>query len=177
VCQYGSEVASGNTISRNVSVCDSTILGYISSAAAWIKVNTQSAVPLYTSNDGAQTDKKLHPNLAAILSERRKWAQKREQRQPLTGLMIEHMAHMVASLGAIPHSGVGMNMWSALYDWIYLGIFCSLRLGEFGQSALPAGHNAGAFDPLPTGNPNIPLVWQGTPTSFVLDDSNSLQVT
>jgi hypothetical protein len=133
-------------------------------------VLTQSVVPLYTDNDGAQTDRKLHPYLAAILSERRKWAKKREQRQPLTGLMIEHMAHMVASTRGSQHASVGMDMWSALYDWICLGIFCGLRLGEFGQSALPAGHHAGAFDPLPTGNPNIPLVWQGTPKSFVLDD-------
>jgi hypothetical protein len=170
VCQYGSEVAGGNTISGNASVCDSTILGYISSAVAWIKVTTQSVVPLYTNNDGAQTDKKLHPYLAAILSERRKWAQKREQRQPLTGLMIEHMAHMVTLSSVNSHSGVGLDMRSALYDWICLGIFCGLRLGEFGQSALPAGNHAGAFDPLPTGNSNIPLAWQGTPKSFVLDD-------
>jgi hypothetical protein len=61
-------------------------------------------------------------------------------------------------------------MLSALYDWICLGIFSGLRLGEFGQSSLPAGSAAGAFDPLPSGNPNIPLIWQGTPKAFVLDD-------
>jgi hypothetical protein len=125
---------------------------------------------MYTNDDGSKPDSRLHPYLGSILSERRKWAQKREQRQPLTGLMIEHMAYRVAALTSPADPTVGMDITSAIYDWVCLGIFAGLRLGEFGQSALPAGSSAAAFDPLPTANPNIPLAWQGTPKAFVLDD-------
>jgi hypothetical protein len=65
---------------------------------------------------------------------------------------------------------VGLDRISALYDWICLGIFAGLRLGEFGQSVLPTGSKADAYDPLPSDNPNIPQRWQGTPKAFVLDD-------
>jgi hypothetical protein len=69
----------------------------------------------------AQSDKKLHPFI--YLGERRKWSQKHELRQTLTGLMIEQMAHMVAEATKTITIVIGLDRLLEMYDWIFLGIF------------------------------------------------------
>jgi hypothetical protein len=86
---------------------------------AWVKVSTGTNVTLYTDAEGAQSDKKLHPYIASILGERRQWSQKHELRQPLTGPIIEQMAHMVAETTKTITTVVGLDRLSTLYDWIY----------------------------------------------------------
>jgi hypothetical protein len=168
VCQYAAEVAKGNNLTISESLADDTIMGYVNAAVAWIRCNTYKEVPLYTNEGGSRQDRRLHPLLAALLADRRKWTRKKDLRLPLTGPILQTMETIVAEEHS-SRSPRRTDRTAALYDWIILGIFTGFRLCEFGQSVLPARSNARAFDPLPD-NEHIPPEWRGKPKAFVRDD-------
>jgi hypothetical protein len=153
-------VAEGDNLVHKTTLTDTTILLYVSAAAAYLEYAYGIDAGLHSTVHGTTTQK-LHPYIAEMLAGRRAWAKPTKgKKEPVTSEMLE-VLHTQAE-----GSPTADCLLPALAEWIFLAFFTGSRLGEYGESK----HKSGSKWSTIPAEDGVPPEWRGQPIAFVAED-------
>lgn len=125
-------VTDGDNSRRGTTLSDDTLMQYLSAATQWLKVKYSISAPIYDHSQSVAKPR-LIPFLAAIISQRRRWREPQQKKEPYTGAMFdvlyseigrEHKRDRIAYL----------DTQAVVFDWARVGVFTGSRLSEYAQS-------------------------------------------
>jgi hypothetical protein len=130
---YLSWVADINTLSGDI-VSASTLCAYVCAAQDFLHL----VLPYnFSINDPTKlTSSVLHPTLACIINDRRKWShpktERKRKRLPYSIQMLT-LLNSEADAAAAHDPATQLDSLSAIRDWINLSIFTGSRISEYAQ--------------------------------------------
>jgi hypothetical protein len=144
----------GMSIKAQKNLSESTLLGYLNAATAWLQHFLQ--IPVNTHGNKAQNKGNMHPILYDAIAFRKKWRKPNEKREPYTYRMFNTLAEQVAA--EAKHNRLSLlGNKAAVFDWTRLGVFTGSRAAEYAQttgsatrfSAIPTCVDAGEWASCP----------------------------
>jgi hypothetical protein len=105
----------------------------------------------------------LHPILHDIITQRRKWQQPMQKRQPYTRAMFTTFHRMVQT-ATNGRNDRHLDRLACIFNWLCLGVFTGSRACEYAQTAAPKGTFATIPDEFTAGD------WRGLPIAFIRGD-------
>jgi hypothetical protein len=135
-----------------------TIVNYLSSAHAFLEAFLQRRFSIADPRGQG-----IHPLVADILNDRRKWQQSREKREPYTNEMFAYLHRRVQQQGK-QNRAAFLDLLTTVFDWTSLGIFIGSRANEYAQSTAKKG----TFSRVPRNNDAGQ--WADSPIAFIPSD-------
>ena len=130
---------------------------YLTAACTWIKATLHRPAEIYDS------DGKLHPMIADILDERKKWERPKKKREPYTHVMFQILAHQIAA-ECRKDATMALGLKAAVFEWARLGAFTGSRVAEYAQTH----GNRDCVSRVPD-NPGA-AEWANDPIAFIEED-------
>jgi hypothetical protein len=133
---YVKAVKQGDNHLKRSNLQSDTIRNYLVSAHRVFETILDRSVNIMDQNHGGKRPR-LHPLLAQLIADRRRWSQPKPRYEPFTVDMFRALANWIAK--APDPDLCFLGKVQCVYDWTRLGVFTEFRIGEYGQSNLAKG--------------------------------------
>ena len=134
-----------------------TLAGYVQAAELYCQVHLQTQPAIRTATDSFTSF------ISELISQRRTWQQPADKKEPIPLCAIT-LLHQWVQQDTKWNVASRLDKQTAVFDWIWLGVFTGCRPGEYAQTMAPRDQ----FLPVP--HTTDAGEWAGTPIAFIEED-------